>query len=88
VKESKWYSVVQYVVTSNATSNYVPKYQLRSDNNNIEEITETFFVQSWEQDFNSIFKSGRCFRHEDKVMKNFIKNEKLKLTVDIIKTDK
>lgn len=87
VKGNKWYSAVQHVVTSNTTPRYVSRYKLRSDNN-IEEIAETYSVQSWEQNFDSIFKSGRCFRHDDEVIRNFIKHEKLDLTVDIIKVNK
>jgi hypothetical protein len=84
VEGNKWYSAVQHVVTSNTESGFKCRYKLWADDG-IEEITETHKVHSWKQDFHSIFKSGTCFRHDDEVIKRFLKDDKLNLTLDIIK---
>lgn len=80
------YSAVQHVVTSNTDLRFKCRYKLRADDG-IEELTETHKVHSWKQDFQSIFKCERCFRHDDEVIKCFLKDEELDLTVDIIKIE-
>lgn len=86
VQGNKWYSAVQHVVTSNTDLRFKCRYKLRADDG-IEELTETHKVHSWKQDFQSIFKCGRCFRHDDEVIKCFLKDEELDLTLDIIKIE-
>jgi hypothetical protein len=84
VRDGKFYCAVQLIGPSSQASNYKCEFKLQVANN-IEQISKTFTVRSYEEDFETSFDSGKCFRLDDVVVKNFVVDGKLNFTVTLAK---
>jgi E3 ubiquitin-protein ligase SIAH1 len=87
IKEGKWFCVVQMVGTREEASKYRSEFAL-SGANGIDKIVETFVVRSFTEDFSESFQSAKCLVLDDKVVRNFVEDGKLNLTVTVSLIDK
>jgi E3 ubiquitin-protein ligase SIAH1 len=76
------YAAVQLIGTSSETSKYKCEFTLRAANG-IEQISNTFFVRGYSEDFETIFNSVKCLKLDRDTIKHFVKENKLKLTVTL-----
>jgi E3 ubiquitin-protein ligase SIAH1 len=82
IKDGKWSAVVQLVGTKEEASQYKCQFTLCGANG-VDKIVETFVVRSFTEDFSDSFRSGKCLMLDDKVVRNFVVDGKLNLTVSI-----
>jgi len=83
-KDGRYYAAVQLIGTSSEASKYKCEFTLRAANG-VEQISKTFFVPGYSEEFETIFNSGKCFKLDDDIVKNFIEENQLKLTVTLSK---
>jgi hypothetical protein len=69
VRDGRFYCVVQLIGPSSQASKYKCEFKLLTANC-IEQISKTFTVRSYEEDFEPIFSSWKCFRLDDVEVKN------------------
>ena len=81
-KEGRYYAAVQLIGTSSETSKYKCEFTLRAENS-IEQISNTFLVRSYSEDFEAIFNSKKCFILDKETAKFFVADEKLKMVVTL-----
>lgn len=86
VKDGKWFYVVQLVGTKEEALNYKSQFTLCGANG-VDKIVETFVVRSFAEDFSDSFKSGKCLILDDIVVRNFVVDGKLDLTVSVSKIE-
>jgi len=86
VKDEKWFYVVQLVGTKEEALKYKSQFTLCAANG-IDKIVETFVVRSFAEDFSDSFKSGKCLILDDNVVRNFVVDGKLDLTVSVSKIE-
>ena len=81
-KDGRLYGAVQLIGTSSEASKYKCEFNLLAANG-IEQISKTFLVRSYAEDFETIFNSGTCFYLDEKAVKYFLEgsNQKLKTTI-------
>jgi len=70
-KDGRYYGAVQLIGTRNEASKYKYEFTLRAANG-IEQISKTFLVQSYSEDFETIFDSGICLCLDEKTVKHFL----------------
>jgi hypothetical protein len=73
---------VQLIGTSSEASKYKCKFTLCAANG-IEQISNTFLVHGYSEDFETIFNSGKCLRLDKVTVRNFLVGNKLNLTVTL-----
>jgi len=76
------FCAVQLIGTSSEASKYKSEFTLRAANG-IEQISKTFLVQGYSEDFETSFNSGRCLRLDKVTVRNFVKENNLNLTVTL-----
>ena len=76
------YCAVQLIGTSSEVSKHKREFTLRAANG-IEQISKTFLVQGYSEDFETIFNSGRCLKLDEDTLKHFVKENELQLTVTL-----
>jgi len=76
------YCAVQLIGTSSEASKYKCEFTLRAANG-IEQISSTFLVQGYSEDWETSFNSGKCLRLDEATVKNFLVENNLKLTVKL-----
>ena len=81
-KDGRYYSAVQLIGTSNEASKYKYEFTLRTANG-IEHISNTFLVQGYSEDFETIFNSGICVCVDEKTVKHFVEGCNGNLTVTL-----
>jgi len=74
------YCAVQLIGTRSEASKYKCEFTLRAANG-IEQISKTFLVQGYSEDFETTFNSGKCLNLDEETVKIFVVKEKLDLTV-------
>jgi hypothetical protein len=84
VRDGRLYCAVQLIGTSSEASNYKCEFTLRAKNG-IEQMSKTLFVRGYSEDFETIFKSGKCIRLDEAVITNYIVENKLNMTVKLSK---
>jgi predicted small metal-binding protein len=84
VRDGRCYCAVQLIGPSIQASKFKCEFKLRAANE-MEEISNTFFVRGYSEDFETIFNSGKCFRLEDVTVRDFVVKDKLNLTVTIFR---
>jgi hypothetical protein len=84
VRDGRCYCAIQLIGPSSQASKFKCEFKLRAANE-MEEISKTFFVRSYSEDFETTFNSGKCLRLEDATIRNFVLQAKLKLTVKIFR---
>jgi hypothetical protein len=86
IRDGRFYCVVQLIGPSSQASKYKCKFKLHAANE-IEGISKTFFVRSYEEDFETSFSSGKCLRLDDVVVRNFVVADEIKFTVTLSAVD-
>jgi hypothetical protein len=81
-KDGRLYCAVQLIGTSSEASKYKCAFTLRAANG-IEQISNTFSVQGYSEDFEIIFKSGKCLNLDEATINLFVVDEKLNLIVTL-----
>jgi E3 ubiquitin-protein ligase SIAH1 len=76
------YCAVQLIGTSSEASKYKCEFTLRAANG-IEQISKTFLVQGYSEDWETSFNSGKCLRLDEATVRNFLVGNKLNLTVTL-----
>jgi E3 ubiquitin-protein ligase SIAH1 len=82
VIDGRFYCAVQLIGPSSQACKYKCEFKLRAANG-IEEISKTFFVRSYSEDFETSFNSGKCLRLDDVTVRNFVLQDELQLTVTL-----
>jgi E3 ubiquitin-protein ligase SIAH1 len=82
IQDGRLYCAVQLIGTSSEASKYKCEFTLRATNG-IEQISKTFLVRSFTEDFESSFNSGKCLRLDEVTVTNFLVGNNLKLTVTL-----
>jgi len=80
IKDGRFYCAVQLIGTSSEASKYKCEYTLRSANG-IEQISKTFLVQGYSEDFETIFSSLKCLYLDEALVRTFLVQNELKFTV-------
>jgi hypothetical protein len=69
-KDGRLCCAVQLIGTSSEASKYKCRFTL-SATNGIEEISNTFLVRSYVENWETIFNSGKCLRLDELTLRNF-----------------
>ena len=80
IQNGRLYCAVQLIGTSSEASKYKCEFTLRAANG-IEQISKTFLVQGYSEDFESSFNSGKCLRLDEVTVRNFLEGNNLNLTI-------
>jgi E3 ubiquitin-protein ligase SIAH1 len=81
-KDGRYYAAVQLIGTNIEASKYKCEFTLRAAND-IDQISNTFLVQGYSEDFETIFNSGKCLKLDADTVKHFVEGDELKLTVTL-----
>jgi len=81
-KDGRFYCAVQLIGTNNEASKYKCEFTLRAANG-IEQISNTFLVRSYTEDFEKIFNSRKCLSLDEETINLFVVDEKHNLTVTL-----
>jgi hypothetical protein len=81
-RDGIYYCAVQLIGTSSKASKYKCEFTLRAANG-IEQISNTFFVQSYSEDWETIFNSGKCLKLDEDTVKPFVEEKQLLLIVSL-----
>jgi hypothetical protein len=73
------YAAAQLIGTSSEASKYRCEFTLRAANG-IEQISKTFLVQGYSEDWETIFNSGKCLNLDEETIKLFVEENKLNLS--------
>ena len=76
----RYYGAVQLIGTSSEASKYKCEFTLRAANG-IEQISKTFLVQGYSEDFEKVFNSGNCFNLDEQTVNNFVEGNELNLYI-------
>jgi len=76
------YCAVQLIGTSSEATKYKCEFTLRAPNG-IEQISNTLFVSSYSEEFETIFNSGKCFCVDEAVVRRYLVDNKLNFTVTL-----
>ena len=76
------FCAVRLIGTSSEASKYKCEFTLRAANG-IEQISKTFLVHGYSEDFETSFNSGKCLRLDEATVRNFLVQNKLNLTVTL-----
>ncbi|KDR07292.1 E3 ubiquitin-protein ligase siah-1-like [Zootermopsis nevadensis] len=87
IKDDKLFCVVQLVGTKEEASKYKSQFTL-CGGNGVDKIVETFVVRSFTEDFCESFQSGKCLILDDRVIRNFVVDGKLNLTISVSTIEK
>jgi hypothetical protein len=82
IRNGRYYAAVQLVGTSTEASKYKCDYKL-SAANGIEQISNTFLVRGYSEDFETIFNSRKCFNLDEETAKVFVVEGKLNMSVTL-----
>jgi hypothetical protein len=83
-KDGRYYAAVQLIGTSSEASKYKCEFTLRAANG-IEQISNTFLVHGYSEDFETIFNSGKCLNLDEETINLFVVDGRLNLTVRLSK---
>jgi E3 ubiquitin-protein ligase SIAH1 len=76
------YAAVQLIGANSEASKFKCEFTLRAANG-IEQISKTFFVRGFSEDWETVFNSGICLCLDEKTLKYFLVENKLKLTLTL-----
>jgi len=82
IRDGRLYSAVQLIGTSGKASKYKCQFTLRAANG-IEQISKMLFVQGYSEDWETIFNSGKCFCLDEAVVRHFLVQNNLDLTITL-----
>ena len=78
----RFYWAVQLIGTNSEASKYKCEFTLRAANG-FEQISNTFSVQGYSEDWETNFNSGKCFYLDEVTVKHFLIHNKLNLTITL-----
>ena len=81
-RDGRYYAAVQLIGTSSEASKYKCEFTLRAANG-IEQISKTFLVHGYSEDWETIFNSGKFLSLEEETMELFVEENDLKLIVTL-----
>jgi len=81
-RNGKFYCAVQLIGTSSEASKYKCEFTLRAANG-IEQISNTFLVQGYSEDWETSFSSGKCLHVDEVTVKHFRVHNKLNWTITL-----
>ena len=81
-KDGRYYCAVQLIGTSSEASKYKCEFTLRAANG-IEQISKIFLVRGYSEDFEAIYNSGKYLNIDEVIIRNFVNENKLNLTVKL-----
>jgi len=81
-RDGRYYAAVQLIGTNSEASKYKCEFKLNATNG-IEQISKTLLVRGYSEDFETIFNSGLCLYLNEKTIKHFCGENKLKMTVEL-----
>jgi hypothetical protein len=82
IKDGRLYGAVQLIGTSSEDSTYKCEFTLRAANG-VEQISKTFFVRGYSEDWEKIFNSGIYFCIDEKTVKYFLEENKLQYVYSV-----
>ena len=82
IRDGRLYCAVQLIGTSSEASKYKCEFILRAANG-IEQISNTLFVRSYSENFETIFNSEKCLCLDEEVVRHYLVKNKLNLTVTL-----
>ena len=82
IVDGKLYCAVQLIGTSSEASKYKCEFTLRAANG-IEQISKTFLVHGYSEDFESSFNSGKCLCLDEATVRNFLVGNNFNLSVTL-----
>jgi len=80
IQDGRLYCAVQLIGTSSEASKYKCEFTVRAANG-IEQISNTFLVKGYSEDYETIFNSGKCLRLDEVTVRNFLEGNNLNLTI-------
>jgi E3 ubiquitin-protein ligase SIAH1 len=84
VRDGRLYSAIQLVGTSNQASKYKCEFTLCAENG-IEQISKILLVRGDSEDVETIFNSGKCLCLDEAVVRHYIVENKLNMTITLLK---
>jgi len=81
-EDGKFYWVVQLIGTSNEASKYKCEFTLLAAKG-IEQISNTFLVRSYSEEWEESFNSGKSFCLDEAVARHFLEENKLNFTATV-----
>ena len=81
-RDGEFYGAVQLMNTGSEASKYICEFKLRAANG-IEQISKTFLVRSYTEDWKTSFSSGKCLRLAEVTVRKFCVKNNLNLTVKL-----
>jgi len=82
IRNGRLCCAVRLVGTSTEASKYKCEFTLRAENG-IEQISNTFLVRGYSEDFETIFSSRKCFILDEETAKIFVVDEMLNMSVTL-----
>jgi hypothetical protein len=82
--DSSYNCAVQLIGTSSEASKYKCEFTLLAANG-VEQISKTFLVHGYSEDWETIFNSGKCLNIFEGIIKDFVKGNQLNLNVTLSK---
>jgi len=83
-RDGEFYGAVQLIGTSSEASKYKCEFTLRAANG-IEQISKTFLVRSFTEDWKTSFSSGKCLRLAEVTVRKFCVKNNLNLTLKVFR---
>jgi len=81
-RNGRYYGAVQLIGTSSEASKYKCEYTLRAAHG-IEQISKTFLVNGYSEEWETIFNSGKCLKLDEDIINHFVEENKLNLTITL-----
>jgi len=83
-RDGRYCAAVQLIGTSSEASKYKCEFTLRVANG-IEQISKTFLVRGYSEEYETIFNSRKCFNLDEETVEIFVVDKKLNLDVQLSK---
>jgi hypothetical protein len=84
IRDGRMYCAVQLIGTCSEASKYKCEFTLRAANG-VEQISITLLVRGFSEEFETIFNSGKCLCLDEAVVRHYIVENKLNMTVTLSK---
>jgi len=81
-RDGSYYGAVRLIGTSSEASKFKYEFTLRAANG-IEQISNTFLVRGYSEDWETIFNSGKCLKLDEHTVKHFVEDTELQLSVTL-----
>jgi hypothetical protein len=82
IRDGICYCAVQLIGTNSEASKYKCEFTLRAANG-IEQISNTFLVQGYTEDFETIYNSRKYLHIDKEIITDFVKEDRLNLSITL-----